>query len=50
MKSTLELVNKKKSSKKLRLLTNKRNNKVDNYLHKASKEIVKTLISNNMSN
>ena len=49
MKSKLELVNKKKSSKKLRLLTNKRNNKVDNYLHKASKEIVKTLVANNMS-
>ena len=49
MKSNLELVNKRKSSKKLRLLTNKRNNKVDNYLHKASKEIVKTLIINNMS-
>ena len=49
MKSNLELINKRKSSKKLRSLTNKRNNKVDNYLYKASKEIVKTLISNNMS-
>ena len=49
MKSILETVNKKKSSKKTRLLTNKRNNKVDNYLHKASKEIVNTLVNNNMS-
>jgi len=49
MKSTLETVNKKKSSKNIRILTNKRNNKVDNYLHKASKEIVKTLIANNIS-
>ena len=49
MKSTLELINKKRSSRKLRSLTNKRNNKVDNYLHKASKEIVKTLVSNNIS-
>ena len=49
MKSTLELVNKKKSSNNLRKLTNKRNNKVDNYLHKASKEIVKILTDNNIS-
>ena len=49
MKSVLEKINKKKTSKNIRKLTNKRNNKVDNYLHKASKEIVKTLIINNMS-
>lgn len=49
IRSKLELINKRKSSKKLRSLINKRNNKVDNYLHKASKEIVKTLITNNMS-
>ena len=49
IKSKLETVNKKKSSKKLRSLTNKRNNKVDNYLHKSSKEIVKTLVDNNIS-
>ena len=47
-KSILETVN-KKTSKGLRKLTNKRNNKVDNYLHKTSKEIVKTLITNNIS-
>ena len=41
MKSTLEIVNEKKSSKKLRSLTNKRNNKVDNYLHKCSKNLLK---------
>ena len=49
MKSTLELINKKKSSKNIRKLTNKRNNKVDDYLHKASNHIVKTLIANNLS-
>jgi IS605 OrfB family transposase len=49
IKSTLEKVNKKKSSNKLRKLTNKRNNKIDNYLHKVSKEIVKTLINNDIS-
>lgn len=49
MKSTLEKVNKKKTSKNIKKLTNKRNNKVDNYLHKASKEIVDILISNNIS-
>ena len=49
LKSILETVNKKKSSKGLRKITNKRNNKVDNYLHKVSKEIVKTLVISNIS-
>ena len=49
MKSELETTNKKKSSKGVRKLTNKRNNKVDDYLHKASNQIVKTLIANNLS-
>lgn len=49
LKSTLETRNKKKTSKNLRKLTNTRNNKVDNYLHKASKEVVKQLVDNNMS-
>ena len=48
-KSRLELVNKKKSSHKLKKLTNKRNNKVNNYLHKASKVIVSELTSNNIT-
>ena len=49
MKSTLELTNKKNSSKGIRKLTNKRNNKVDDYLHKASNQIIKTLVANNLS-
>ena len=49
LSSALELRNKKKTSKELRKLTNKRNNKVDNYLHKASKEVIKQLKSNNIS-
>lgn len=48
-KSKLELVNHKKSSKNLRKLTNKRNNKIDNYLHKSSKVIVDILVKNNIS-
>jgi IS605 OrfB family transposase len=48
-KSLVELRNKKKTSKKLRKLTNKRNNKIDNYLHKASKIVVDHLVSNNIS-
>ena len=39
-KSILETRNKLKTSKKTRQLTNKRNRKVDDYLHKASKLIV----------
>jgi IS605 OrfB family transposase len=39
-KSILEIRNKKKSSKNLRKITNKRNRKVDDYLQKASKLIV----------
>lgn len=39
-KSKLEKVNKKKSSHRVKLLTNKRNNKINAYLHKASKYIV----------
>lgn len=37
-----------KSSNRLELLTNKRNRKVDNYLHNASKNIVDYLIKNNI--
>ena len=39
-KSKLETVNKSKSSHRLKRLANKRTNKVNNYLHKASKYIV----------
>lgn len=39
-KSVLEKINKTKSSKRTRRITNKRNRKVDDYLHKASKVIV----------
>ena len=49
MKSVLDTTNKMKSSKGIRKLTNKRNNKVDYYLHKASNQIVKELITNNIS-
>ena len=48
-KSKLETVNKKKTSKRTRKLTNKRGYKVDNYLHKASKVIVNILKENNIS-
>lgn len=48
-KSKLELINKRKSSKRLNKLTNKRKNKVDNYLHKASKTIVGLAKVNNLN-
>ena len=44
-----ELLNKVKSSKKLKKLTNKRKNKVDNYLHRASKYIVDLCNENKIS-
>ena len=47
-KSKLEIIN-KKNSKKTRKLTNKRNNKVYDYLHKASKIIVNKLLENKIS-
>lgn len=39
-KSILDLRNKQKTSKRTRRITNKRNRKVDDYLHKASRRIV----------
>lgn len=48
-KSKLEKVNKKKYSHRTRRLTNKRNNKVDNYLHRASKRIINDLKDKNIS-
>lgn len=47
--SILEKANKKKTSKYTQKLTLKRKNKVDNYLHKASKEIVKIAKSNELN-
>lgn len=44
-----ELKNEKKTSKRIKSLTAKRNNKVNDYLHKASRLIVNYLVSNNIS-
>lgn len=41
--------NEKKTSRRIKSLTVKRNNKVNDYLHKASKLIVNYLVSNNIS-
>ncbi len=41
-----KLPKKQKSSNKIRLLTNKRNNKIQDYIHKASRYIVNWLIAN----
>jgi len=41
-----KLPKKQKSSNKIRLLTNKRNNKIQDYIHKASRYIVNWLIQN----
>lgn len=47
-KSELELKNKKKTSKRIIKLTNKRNDKVDNYLHRSSRLLVNQLVLNNV--
>ena len=49
MQSILEKRNKVKTSTNLRKLTNKRTNKIDNYLHKASKTIVSIAKQNNLN-
>ena len=41
--------NKKVNSRKIKQLTNKRNNKIKDYLHKASNKLVNHLVSNNVS-
>lgn len=41
-----KLPKKQKSSNKIRLLTDKRNNKIQDYIHKASRYIVNWLIQN----
>ena len=43
------LTNNKRSSKQLVLITNKRNNRVKDYLHKSSRKIVNFLVSKNIS-
>lgn len=48
-KSILEIRNNKKSSKKILKLTDKRNNKIDDYMHKASKYLVTYFQENNIS-
>ena len=47
--SVLEKRNHSKTSKRTRKITNNRANKIDNYLHKASKEIVSLASSNNLN-
>ena len=49
LQSKLEKVNGKKSSRRLMSLTRKRNNKVKDYLHKASKEIIDICIEDNIT-
>lgn len=39
----------KKTSKRIQSISNKRNNKVNDYLHKSSRKIVNFLVSNNIS-
>lgn len=43
------LTSNKKSSKQIELITNKRNNRVKDYLHKSSRKIVNFLVSKNIS-
>ena len=49
LQSELELKNKKKTSKHLQNLTLKRNNKIKDYFHKASKYIVNQLVSQSIN-
>lgn len=49
LQSKLEKVNGKKNSRRLMSLTRKRNNKVKDYLHKASKEIIDICIEDNIT-
>jgi putative transposase len=50
IKSELSVKNKKKSSKRIKMLTAKRNNKIKNYIHKVSKHIVDLAVSKNCGN
>ena len=49
VKSELELKNKKKTSKQLQNLTLKRNNKIKDYFHKASRYIVNQLVNQSIN-
>lgn len=49
IKSSLEKNHRKKSSKRINTLTLKRNNKIKDYMHKASKKIVEIAEANNVS-
>lgn len=48
LQGELEVKQKRKKSKNLTKLTNKRNNKINDYLHKASRILVNQLVSNNV--
>jgi IS605 OrfB family transposase len=49
LQSELEIKQKRKASKNLTKLTNKRNNKINDYLHKASRVLVNQLVSNQVN-
>ena len=49
LQSHLKGNNNKKTSKRIESITNKRNNKVKDYLHKSSRKIVNFLVSNDIS-
>ena len=49
LKSELELKNKQKTSKRIKKLTDKRNNKIKDYLHKASRMMVNQLALNDIT-
>jgi IS605 OrfB family transposase len=49
LQAHLELKHKAKSSRKLRALTHKRNCRIDNYLHTASKRVIEWCLINNIS-
>lgn len=49
LKSELETKQKTKKSKNIIKLTNKRNNKINDYLHKSSKKLVNQLVLNDVS-
>ena len=48
LKSELDITNKKKSSKRLRKLELKRQNKINDYLHKTSKKVIELCIEHNI--
>ena len=47
-KSLLDVRNKKKTSNRIQNITNKRNNRMSDFIHKASRTIVNHLVSNNI--